>query len=123
MFDEDLISRIRGSSTMIVWRGGEREIAGEKIKPPLLIFSDTIFVIQFPPSQSQDPRIHDIVSSSNIFENLDFFYMLDEDAISWIRVSCNCDGGGVGGVDDENCSQKKSETKKSVGFSLTFTDI
>ncbi len=31
--------------------------------------------------------------------------------------------GGRAGADYENCSQKKSKTAKSVGFSLTFTAI
>ncbi len=48
----------------------------------------------FPPSQSQDPQICDIASSSNIFENLKFSKMFDKDAIPRIRRSCNC--GGVG---------------------------
>ncbi len=45
------------------------------------------------PSQSQDPRIRDIASLSNVFKNFKFSKMLDEDAISRIRESCDCDGG------------------------------
>ncbi len=41
------------------------------------IFSAAIF-IQFPPSQSQDPQIRNIVSSSNIVENVKFSKMLGE---------------------------------------------
>ncbi len=51
------------------------KIAAEKIENVSLIFSAAIFVTQFPPSQSQDPRICDIASSSNIFENLKFSKM------------------------------------------------
>ncbi len=65
MFEEDSISRIRGS-----WddcdRGGEggwvTKIAAEKIEPMFFIFSSTIYVTQFPPSQSQDTRICNIMS-------------------------------------------------------------
>ncbi len=75
----------------------------------------------FPPSQSQNHRIRNIASSSNIFENLKFSKMFDEDAISRIRGSGDCDGRE--GVDDENCGRKKSKITKSVGFSLTFAVI
>ncbi len=46
-----------------------------------------------PPSQLQDPRIRNIASSSNIFEYLKFSKTFEEDAISRIRGSCDCDGG------------------------------
>ncbi len=67
--DEDTISRIRASCDCD--RGNwETKIASKKIKRTFSIFSAAIFVTQFPPSRSQDPQIHNIVSSSNIFENL-----------------------------------------------------
>ncbi len=47
----------------------------------------------FPPSQSQDPQICDIASSSNIFENLKFSKMFD-DSMLRIRGSCSCDWEG-----------------------------
>ncbi len=53
--------------------------------------------------QSQDPRIHVIASSSNIFENFNFSKILDEDAISRIREFCDCSGRKQ---DDENRGRK-----------------
>ncbi len=113
------------------WRGvGEcvggwvTKIATKKIELTFLIFFS--HPVPPPPSQLQGPRICDIASSFNIFENLKFTKMFNEDAISRIRGSCDCDGWGGGeerGKDDENCSQKKSETMNLVGFSLTFTAI
>ncbi len=93
IFGEYTILQIRGSCDC----DGENwvmKIAPEKIENISLIFSAVIFVTQFPPLQSQDPRLCDIASSSNIFENLKFSKMFDEDAISQIRGSCDCDGGG-----------------------------
>ncbi len=74
------------------------KITGEKIELTFLIFSDAIFFTQFPhrnrrilefailrlrltflriyPSQSQDPQICDIVSSSNSFETFKFSKLL-----------------------------------------------
>ncbi len=49
--------------------------------------------------------------------------MFDEDAILRIPESCDCVMEGVEEADDESCGQKKSNTTKSVGFSLTFTAI
>ncbi len=45
--------------------------------------------------------------------------MFDEDAILQIRRSCDYDGGR-GGVDDENCRQKKIEDYK---VSRLFFDV
>ncbi len=58
-----------------------------------------------PPLQSQGPRIRDIASSSEIFENLKFSKMFDEDAILRIRRSCDWDVWEEG-VDDKNYDQK-----------------
>ncbi len=84
------------------------KIAAKKIENVSSIFLAKIFVTQFPLSQSQDPQIRDIASSSNIFENLKFSKMFDEDAISPIRGYYDCDRG-AGGGDDKNCGQKKIE--------------
>ncbi len=46
------------------------KITAEKIKNVSSIFLVAIFVAQLPPSQLQDRQIRDIVSPSNIFENL-----------------------------------------------------
>ncbi len=54
-------------------------------------------------SQSQDPQIRNIATSSNIFENSKFSKMLDKDAILQIQGSCDCDGGKL---DDKNRGQK-----------------
>ncbi len=71
MLDENTILRIRGSCDCdggeIGWQ--KSKIAAEKIENVSSIFSAAIFVTQFPPSQSQDPRIRDIASLFNIFEN------------------------------------------------------
>ncbi len=85
-------------------------VVNVKEKPTNIVVSD-FFRAQFssstppppPKSQSQDPRIRDIGSLSNIFENFKFSKMLDEEAILRIRGSCDCDGGKL---DDENCGQK-----------------
>ncbi len=69
-----------------------------------------------PPSQLQDPRIRDIASSSNIFENFKFSKMLDKDAISWIWGSCDCDGGKL---DDKNCGWKNRKCR--LIFSVRFS--
>ncbi len=95
MLDEDTISRIRGSCDC----DGENwvtKITAKKMKNVSSIFSAAIFVTQLLPSQLLDPRIHDIASSSNIFENLKFSKMFDEDAILQIRGSCDWDGRGSG---------------------------
>ncbi len=48
------------------------KIATKKIESTFSISLAAIFVIQFLPSQLQDPRICNIASSSNIFENFNF---------------------------------------------------
>ncbi len=80
--------------------GGKRQKKKKRPTSWSQIFLATIFVIHSPlPSQSQDPRIRNIVSSSNIFENFKFSKMLDENAISQIPGSCDRNGRKL---DDEN---------------------
>ncbi len=69
MLEEETISQISGFCDCDV-ENWVTKIAAKKIELTFLIFSVAIFVTQFLPSQSQDPRICDIVSSSNIFGNL-----------------------------------------------------
>ncbi len=151
MFDEDSIAQIRGSCDDcdggVCVGGWVTKIAFEKIKPTFSIFLAAVRFFRlrfsspnFPLSQSQDPRIRDIVSSSNIFENLKFSKVFDEDAMSRIWGYCDCDGEGVG---DENCGRsvvdrptntkhkevslffvcEVLQTMKLAGFSLMFTDF
>ncbi len=89
-------------------------VVNVKKKPPEFVVFD-FFGRNFhhplpplPPSQSQDPRIHDIASSSNTFENFKFSKILNEDAISRIRESCDCDGEKL---DDENRAQKNRKRR------------
>ncbi len=112
-----MIAMGRGSVWVVGWRKSQLTKSNRRFD----FFGRDFRHPVSPPSQLQDPRICDIASLSNIFENLKFSKMFDEDAISRIRGSCDCDGEGGGGVDDKNCGRKKSEDTKSVGFYLTTT--
>ncbi len=81
------------------WKKLGDENHGQKNRTDVFDFLAAIFVTQFPPSQSQDPWIRDIVSSSNIFEN---FFQFFRSKLWW------------GKWGDEKHRQKKS--KKSVRF-------
>ncbi len=136
MFDTDLIPQIRESCADCKMEGRVCGLLGDENRGWKnqtnifdffrLRFSST----KFPPSQSQDPRICDIASSTNSFENLKFSNcltktqyrkfegpaivmgkfpkMFDKDSISRIRGSSeDCNGGGVcWWLCNENCSQK-----------------
>ncbi len=60
--------------------GWVMKITTEKIKLKFFIFSAVIFVTQFP------------LPSINSVEDLKFSKLFDEDAVSRIRESCDCDG-------------------------------
>ncbi len=78
MLDEDTILRIQGSYDCDGERGGDwaMKIVAENIENVSSIFFGYDFRHRISPSQSQDSQIRDIVSLSNIFENL-FSIFLD----------------------------------------------
>ncbi len=82
-------------------------------------FSAAIFVTNSPSqSQSQDPRIHGMVSSSNIFENFKFSKMSEEKSI--LRIQGSCDSNKGGGLSDENRSQKIEPLPKKLKMLAQF---
>ncbi len=75
LLNDDTILRIQGSCDCDEGKLGERNCGWKNRKCQFDVFQLRFLSPNFPPSQSQDLRICNLVSSSNIFENLFLIFL------------------------------------------------